>query len=384
MLQCILKAVTWPILDVTDQHKCFLAVGPPVPMKGSEYTFKFVQVCTPEPSKLVVMYNKRQQRLLCLKQVYNSCVDGLCNYQAFYRICCKQASNKLHMLSGLDKQLLVRLGGLSSSVPNVALISLAVCCKVLKICKVPAVMLAAFEKLRLRPDSITVLALPDHVLAPCAQPSPNPVQLQMTTPFPVTLPDCQLPADYKQKHGLKAKHKHLIHRAPFSQQMAEYKAWCTNPFQLDRKGHAQSSTTWHNSEKHIFLFAGHCHHYHQVSEPTLQLFLSTPLISQYVSFHIAAKHSHLTIRNFLSCAKRVLKWWQTKPGGKHPSFEEGLQWLETLNQQVSCRCFWHACAYMIQEVHVSHNLTKNISSWEWPACITLTALCTGYAGRFRA
>ena len=66
----------------------------------------------------------------------------------------------------------------------------------------------------------------------------------------------------------------------------------------------------------------------------MQLFLSTLLICHYVSFHIAAKHSHLTIRNFLGCSKHVLRWWQTKPGGKHPSLVEGLQWLQTLNEQV--------------------------------------------------
>ncbi len=34
------------------------------------------------------------------------------------------------------------------------------------------------------------------------------------------------------------------------------------------------------------------------------------------------------------CAKRVLRWWQIKPGGKHPSLVEGLQWLQTLDKQV--------------------------------------------------
>ena len=48
-----------------------------------------------------------------------SCVDGLCTYQAFYRICCKQAGKKLTLLSGLDKQLLQMLGGLDTSMPNV-------------------------------------------------------------------------------------------------------------------------------------------------------------------------------------------------------------------------------------------------------------------------
>ena len=95
-------------------------------MQGSQYTFRLVQICTPEPCKIVLMTDKRKRRLLCIVQVFKSCVDGLCSYQAFYRICCKQAGNKFTMLSGLDKQLLVKLGGLDTSVPNVAAISLAV------------------------------------------------------------------------------------------------------------------------------------------------------------------------------------------------------------------------------------------------------------------
>ena len=307
-------------------------------MEGSQYTFKLVQLCTPEPNKLVVMYDKRQRRLLCLRQVYTLFVDGLCNYQAFYRACCKQSNGNLTLLCGGDKQMLVKLGGLKACVPNVALVSLAACCKTLKICKVHATVLSAVEQLRLNPGSVTVLALPDHVLASCVVSSPDQCELQMTTPFPVTLPLCQLPADYKQKHGLHAKNQHLVLKDPFCQQLVQYKAWCTNPIQLDRNSCAHSSRTWQNTETQIFLFAGHCYHYHQNAEPSLQLFLSTNLIAQFVSFHIAAKHSHLTIGNFISCAKHVLRWWQTKPGGKHPSFVEGLQWLQTLKQQVFLRC----------------------------------------------
>ncbi len=72
------------------------------------------------------MTDKRKRRLLCMVQVYESCVDGLCTYQASYRICYKQAGNKFTILSCLDKQLLVKLGGLYTNVPNVATISLAV------------------------------------------------------------------------------------------------------------------------------------------------------------------------------------------------------------------------------------------------------------------
>ena len=64
---------------------------------------------------------------------------------------------------------------------------------VANVIRVPAATLAAFEDIRLRPNSMTLSAFPesDHVLAPYAQPSPKSVQLEMTTFLPVTLPACQ-------------------------------------------------------------------------------------------------------------------------------------------------------------------------------------------------
>ena len=56
----------------------------------------------------------------------------------------------------------------------------------------------------MKPTSQLVLGLPEHSLAPHAQPSPNSVQLEMTTTFPVTLvlPECALLADFNKQHGL--------------------------------------------------------------------------------------------------------------------------------------------------------------------------------------
>jgi len=80
-----------------------------------------------------------------MQQVYKSCVGGLCIYKAFYRLCCKLASSKFTMLTGLEKQLLVKLGGLDTSVPYVAAISLAVCCKALKVIRCPLVYWLHFK-----------------------------------------------------------------------------------------------------------------------------------------------------------------------------------------------------------------------------------------------
>ena len=130
-------------------------------MSGSEYAFKLVQVCLPEPSKLVVMCDKRKHQCVCLCQVYKSCLDGLLpNYQAFYRVCSKLNKNQSTLLSGHDKKLLVALAGMDVSVPHVAVVSLTVCCRALKLCRVPAIVIHAFDDIRLKPASQVVLDLP--------------------------------------------------------------------------------------------------------------------------------------------------------------------------------------------------------------------------------
>lgn len=99
-------------------------------MQASQYTFKIVQVCTPEPCKLFLMSNKRKCRLLCMRKstaplLLSSVLPSLLS------ICCKQACNSVIVLSGLDR--LVKLGGLDTSLPQVAAISLAQCCKALNV-----------------------------------------------------------------------------------------------------------------------------------------------------------------------------------------------------------------------------------------------------------
>ena len=86
-------------------------------------------------SKLVVVCDKRKPQLFCLCQIYTSFLDGLMpTYQAFYKVCSKANKHQSTPLSGQDTQLLLALAGMDVSVPNVALVSLAVCCRALKVC----------------------------------------------------------------------------------------------------------------------------------------------------------------------------------------------------------------------------------------------------------
>ncbi len=72
----------------------FLFAGASDFVQSSQYTFRLVQVCTPKPFKVALTTDQKKHRL-CMRQVYNSCVDGLCTYQALYRTCCKQAGQQI-------------------------------------------------------------------------------------------------------------------------------------------------------------------------------------------------------------------------------------------------------------------------------------------------
>ena len=306
-------------------------------MPGCKYSYQLVQLSTSTHAiQLVVMTNRRRARFICVPQVYHLCLVSplMCSYDSFWRACCK--SNKHIVISGDDKAMLSKLGGLSNAASHGTIVTIAACCRALQTFNIHTEMMAAFLSLKQHPASQTVLALPDHVMAPCAQPSTNPSGLQMAMPFPVTLPGIQPPPSGFNKHyGLSASHKkYLADRAPLSQQMEELRQWLTVSVVLSREGLSQGTVSWNNIKKSIYLFLGYCHEYKQVTQPTLQLFLFPDLLAHFVSYLIVTKKSPHYANNMLSHFAKVLQWWQTKPGGRHHSFVEGLRWLKNLRVQV--------------------------------------------------
>lgn len=258
-------------------------------MPGSMYTYALVQISIPDPVSLVVITNKSLTRYVSVPGFYQACLANTdtCSYKHFYD-CCRSV-NALHHLQGDDARMLARLGGLRSAAAKSCIVTLTVCCKVLQQLSPSSALSEAMLSLKDSPASQTVLALPDHVMAACAQPSTNPPELQMTTPFPTTLPDFQLPANYRQRYGLQSdKRKRLCMRAPLSQHMHELKAWLMTPVMLSRKGLPHGTRTWENNSKQIHLFLGYCNKFHNISQPTLQHFLFPHLLAHFVSFHVKA------------------------------------------------------------------------------------------------
>ena len=124
------------------------------------------------------------------------------------------------------------IAGMYVDVPDVAVVSLTVRCRALKLCKTPAVVV---YDIRSRPASQVILETLEHILAAHAQPSPSePCCLLKSVgsthsgsatgkgvvicicaaasdhAFLVTLLECVLPPDSNKQHGLVAKpYRHL-------------------------------------------------------------------------------------------------------------------------------------------------------------------------------
>ena len=213
--------------------------------------------------------------------------------------------------------LLIKLGGLNPNATTATIATLAACCKALRkdSFRVLSEVLAAFISLS---ANHTVLPFPSHITDAFLQPSTNPPGIHMQTPFPTTLPECQLPANYKKRHALLAKHKRRL---------------------MNRVINIQTAVSRVSQLVHNSLSAGSQHPCIQVQElgqahlavpgslsgvPSSQLaqpaavFKDTP-DCKLCQLHIAAKHNPDYISNFLSTAVLVLKWWKPRLKGSIPA-----------------------------------------------------------------
>lgn len=322
----------------------------------SRYRYKIIRLCIPQPTQLVAIFSKDGRLFFCFSQLFKQCMSSTCSYTTWHSTVTAQPRSRMVLVNAADRVLLGRLGAISHRASSATVISVAVTCKAMTACGADAAIVSAFEQARLQPEALTVLPLPDQVLQPCAQPSPNPPGLQLLCSLPVTLPPCLSRPAAGKRYGLQATKADLWNSNPLKQHMTELQHFTMAPIQLDRPAKAHGSRTWENAEQNISLFLGYCFHCHKVMLPTLQLYLSPDLIAHYVSYRMDAQHSSLSIKNSICTAGEVIRWWQTKPGGHHPSLTGCLEWLNRLSQQVclcvpvwcpsacsiACHCVWQA------------------------------------------
>lgn len=306
-------------------------------LQTSRFGYRLIQIMTPGPKQLVLITASKGKHMLSSWQLYKEFVQDYVSYSTFMaKVTIHNNRKELQLVQHADRRMLIRLGAVQARAVKVGIVTCSVAYHSLQACGIPNSTLDAIQAISSNPAGLMVLPLPQHVMQSCAQPATNPDELQMMGPLPVTIPVYLLLTDPmgNRKYGLWFTRPALAALRPLSLQMDELKSFSMDPVRLNRPFQSHSSATWNNNKDCISLFLGHIYWRHNVMQPTLQHFLDPALLVSYTSFKVTSKHSINTIKHFLSVAKVVLFWWQTKPGGQHDSLRAAISWLETMSLQV--------------------------------------------------
>ena len=255
----------------------------------------------------------------------------------------KVGASTVKTIKGMDSWWAWKLGATQKHASQLNVISLHTAMTVLQKLGAQPASLASLESLK-TVGHYTILQLPQEVLELNCEPNLNPSTIKVPTPLPQVVLLCPVPtARLGERYGLPQIRPYLARAAVLTMQLAEFKQWVTNDFQLDRKGGALQHASWENVLNSIYLFLGYCNKWHGVQQPTLQHFLQPSLILAFVSFHKAKHSAASTIKHHLQAAGKVLNWWTTKAGGHDPGLDEMVKlWLPNLSEQVSAYRAVHA------------------------------------------
>lgn len=307
-------------------------------LQSVRYSYKLIQLMTPAPKKLALITTARGKPMLCLAQLYKELVQEHCPYTTFMsKVNTHNNRKQLQLLQQADRAMLVNLGAIQAKANTVGIVTHNVAYAAMRVCGVPSSTLHAFKAISTHPASLMILPLPQYMLQPCSMPSTNPDQLQMMGSLPKNIPaydDDSGNLRQGSRYGLWYTKPAVAALAPLSMHMKEMEEFCCQPINFDRPFNSHCSRTWENTSEFVSLFLGYCFWKHSVSQPTLQHFLSPDLLTSYLSFKLSQKHSINTIRQFIAVAKYVLQFWQSKPGGKHASLQQAIEWLDNMPGQV--------------------------------------------------
>ena len=303
--------------------------------------------------------NPKSHTMVLIKQTFEVMqLHQTCSYQYFSSLAMHNPRSA--MVVGPDLQVLQRLEAVALKCQQVKAITCTHALATMKRLKVPAIKLAAMQAMKLNSISMDKFPIPVHVMCPSPMLEPCPQQLQVRLPLPRTLPDYELPANLRWSYGLLATQPDLFNSQPLSAQLSQLRAWCLRAIETTRMGPPLNLSSFQLHVSHMSCFLGHCFHHQHVARPSLLDYLDLDKMCNYLNMHVAQQHSPKTVDTLLGTAQLVIKWWISMEGdGAHHSLAKALQWLKTMNIQVSsveCLC---------NEWHVGLGPNQH---WNWPEC----------------
>ena len=322
-----------------------------------QYVYHLVEVTLPDgsgPVQLVHMKLKKGTTTLAhlpLKEVYDKLVAPSFSYSYFYHKLKRIAGKPPATVQGDDRAMILRFGVSSEYANKIAVLPIGLAITTLRLLGgQPAAKVPILTAIKRQTAHMHILPLPQHMMQANPLGQAAPPQLQLKGTLPDGLLPCLTPHT-GQHYGLFSTRPQLASSFPLEQQIQQLKDYSMRTFSGQRPTIKQSTKTWDNTRQNISLFLGFCLHFQNVAEPNLEVYLEPELLSRFVSFHLGAHHTGDTISRYLETAQHVLSWFQSQPGGKHASLQEGKEWMVHLAKQVRPmqigRCMLHAhCSHM--------------------------------------
>lgn len=274
---------------------CCCAVGIMDFWQGNNYKLKFGQISIPQPVEMVLLIKERKRLLKPMhfkgiKQVHMKLIKDKISFPYFLRVC--ESRDTFSVVDDMEFECMMRLGAVAPKAYKAHILSCSQMLIALRYCKVSSDAICGFKAMLQGSGNLTELPLLVDRLPPgmegfgydsdpqpsdfamtyqstasilCQQPSPSQLHpslsttIQMSGPLPPTLPVYKPSPMEGRQYGLFTKHPAMLGLSSLKEQVADYKAWCTNSIQLDRPSKAYASKTWQNSWEQMSLFLGHCH-----------------------------------------------------------------------------------------------------------------------------
>lgn len=164
---------------------------------------------------------------------------------------------------------------------------------------------------------------------PCAGSAGLTSSMQLPVHLP---PNIVSAADLRLQYSL---HRHEQQQEPLKEEVEDLVRWLTQVLQLDREGPAVAMRTKENILKCIWAFLGFEQLHMNRERPTLQDFLDASAFGTFVSFQLARGNSISTITQFMTSARKVLRYLSSQGDENlQANVLSMLGWLSNLKSQV--------------------------------------------------
>ena len=184
----------------------------------------------------------------------------------------------------------------------------------------------------------------------------------------------QLPVNVVAAHDMNL-HFSLSHKdreqQPLAGDIAAFKAWASEPIQLNRIGGCIVPRTLENITSHVYQYMGFLKLHLQKAQPSLLDFLDLQSYAAYISFQRAKGNVYNTVSQQLASARKMLEFLAIKGGVTATAAAAARNWLSRLNKQLATVLPLGSTTIDLCDLPSAHEIVQLIERFK---CTTLGGL----------